>query len=424
MGRLAKRLKWYLENVFGLDRLGPEVRPLCWIYVTYLIIWALQTVFINTLLYRVTGRADSVLGFNMLFYVGCSFFMTLSAYFAKKTSPVVVMRMGACGFILMYLLLFFAIESADKAIVPLALAYGWGLGFYFSGHNTLLTAYTTPSNRDVAVGFLCILQGIITLVMPVLSGFVISLFDGLEGYYLMFGFALLSALLIMLLTTRLKPVQVADRRSRYKLAWQLLRTHATNRIMLASGFSRGLRDGVLAFYLNLLLFQIIQDESLIGFNTLLTGVASILAAWAYGKLVTPASRAKWVVIAVTCLLASFLPLLWWMLPAMLMAASVVNGFFNFFIVNPGQSTDLDVMAATVVAQKCIAETMAFREWMLTLGRCAGMTLVLLMPRTNLGSVLSILILTGSQYALAVCVAVNNRILSRHETRAPLESVKG
>lgn len=47
---------------------------------------------------------------------------------------------------------------------------------------------------------------------------------------------------------------------------------------------RGFRDGTIVFFLNMLLYQFINSEALVGLNAFLGGLAAILSAWLYGRL--------------------------------------------------------------------------------------------------------------------------------------------
>ena len=63
------RLRGRAEGLLGLDRLTGTFRTFVLLHFGFLIFNNLQTVFINTLFFRLTGGADTTLQYNLITYV-------------------------------------------------------------------------------------------------------------------------------------------------------------------------------------------------------------------------------------------------------------------------------------------------------------------------------------------------------------------
>lgn len=163
-------------------------------------------------------------------------------------------------------------------------------------------------------------------------------------------------------------------------------------------FLKGIREGTLAFYLNILLFELIQSEALIGANTLLTGLFSILAYWVLGKRLKPSNRIRYMAGGVTTMLVCTLILFVRMDVITILMFSVINAFFNNFLLSPGNGIYYSVVQKTCPTNTESAEFSTVKSFFLDYGRVAGVLLVMLMPKTTYGSVWGILLLTVLQYA--------------------------
>ena len=167
--------------------------------------------------------------------------------------------------------------------------------------------------------------------------------------------------------------------------------------------------------MNILLFELIQSEALIGVNTLLTGLFSIFAYWVLGKRLKPATRIRYMTGGVTTMLACTLILFVRMDVATILMFSIINAFFNNFLISPGNGIYYSewMPKKTCPTNTESAEFSTVKSFFLDYGRVAGARgLVMLMPKTTHGSIWGILILTVLQYA---AVFVSSLAAKRLET---------
>jgi predicted MFS family arabinose efflux permease len=204
----------------------------------------------------------------------------------------------------------------------------------------------------------------------------------ISGYRVLFGVAIVSVLVQLVVISRFHPIEQLRHRSELRLALKLLFRKAEYKLMLAYDFFRGIRDGTFAFILNMLLFEIITDESVVGINTFLTGIMAITGSWAYGKLVGPGRRIRYSLICVTALMVFCGALYWNMSAAVVMTFTVANAFLQLFLLYSYNNTTYDVISRNQLARKCSAEMFAIREAPIMLGRVLGLWLTTQVPPTG------------------------------------------
>lgn len=265
----------------------------------------------------------------------------------------------------------------------------------------------------MGLGIFGIVSGVTTLIIPVITGFVISLMPGNWGYQVMFAAGMIFVAIQFVLATRLTLEEGSKdrkRKSRYKQTFQLFREKQTLRFMLYAEAIRGARDGIFAFILNMMLFEIIADERLTGINTFLTGIMAIIGSWVYGRFVQPRIRGKYMNISITIILVFTSFLFYKMNAATLMIFTAINAFFQLFINNTNNSNTYDVTSQTKETLLCTREIYGIREVALAVGRIAGLIYGLLAPKSQVGYVVLLSILTLIQYFSAFFIQKTYHIL--------------
>lgn len=422
-GRLIYQLKRHTVETLSLERMSGKFQVLAVNYIFLMVYATLEGVFVNTLLYRITPDISIVIIYRGITYLSSAVFMHLAAYTAHKKNPVTVIRLGGALYLLMYVVLFFGMDYMNIFMYLTAILSGAGGAFYWSGHNTLIPHYTSPSNRDIGVSILCIIQGAAALSVPIISGGVISLGGALFaspsiGYRVMFGIGMITVVAQMRYQRNLPPVEQLVRKSELRRALKLFRKDITFKYMMCFEYLRGFRDGTFGFILNMILFEIITSESLVGVNAFLTGIMAITGAWAYGKLVTPVLRARYTMFATTAMLAFCSLLLFKASAPVVMLFAMINSFSALFVSNAAANSAIDVMTRDTIRRKCLGESLSIREAALTLGRVSGLTILMLFPATMTGRITAMLILTVTQYFLAFFVRKSVRVIGRKSIAEP------
>jgi len=423
MKNALSRIQQHMFDILGLDRMNKSFRLLALSYVFVMFYFTFESVFINTLLYRVNEDGmRAVIIYRSISFISIGIFMQVAAYLSHKASPLFIVRLGATLYLAIFAILFFGINHIGALQHFLAAFGGVGAAFYWMGHNLLLTNYTSKANRDTAMSIMGIVQGIMTLFIPVISGFVISLMPEISGYRVMFFVSTIMVLVHLACLRRFKPIEGIKHKSQLKLAIKLLYRRLTFRYMLVYDYFRGVRDGTFAFFLNMVLFSIISDESIIGINTFLTGTMAITGSWVYGKLVRQNNRFRYGVLGTTVLMAGCSILFFNMSVPTVMFFTVINAFMQLFFQYGFNNTSFDAIAETKLSRECTAEIVGLRELVIMFGRLTGLTITLLVPPSQTGYVLVMLLLTFTQYIAMLFVKLVLNILNRKQNKSVGEVV--
>ena len=421
-----RRLGAFVEESLGLNLLGKDFKKFSLMHCMFNLFQGLVSVYIATLLMRVSGDGDIVRWYNLILYFFTGLMMPVAVMVMRKCNTNLVTRIGILGFIALYSSLLLGMNYADKIMPLLGMIAGIANAFYWITYSTYVTAFTEDSQRDVAMAFVGFINGIITLTMPALSGFVIEQIGGFMGYMVAFGLAFAVAVVTILLSLRLPkhvvPAEVKQRTTHYKQALHDIFHDACWRSgMLAEGM-RGVREGTFNFLLNILLFEAIRSETLTGVNTLLTGLATIVSFWVIGRIVKPDNRVRVMLVGTIILLvASVLPA-FSLSPTSLIVYSTINAFFTQFVINSSNTTFfMLVQKKSTLSMR--EEFFSIREVMLAIGRVLGIVVLFLFPKVQIGYVIAIIVLTLTQFLTTGLCKRATRLLKEEEERSVGESVE-
>ncbi len=411
---LLPRIKRHLAELLGADKMSSSFHFLTINYTFLMVYFTLESVFVNTLIYRVSGDMLDVIKYRAVTHVLNALSMTIGAHISRKRSPITTIKIGGISYLLMYVVLFFGMEHMASLKTIVAIFSGAGAGFYWTGQNILVTHYTTKQNRATGLAIQGIVQGIMTLLVPVISGFVISLMPGNTGYRVMFGVGMLAVILQRFFQGKLTDVVQKTRTSEYRLALKLVWRKMTCKLMLSYEIIRGFREGTFAFFLNMVLFEIITDEGLVGINTFFTGIMAIIGAWAYGKFDASERRVRLFLASTTVLMLMLVVLYWWTNAFTVILFSIVNAIAALFVLYIFNTYSYNVMGQNEIMRQCMGEMCGLRELAINIGRLLGLYTVTLFPQTLKGYVYAMMVLVLSQYPGAFLIKLTRDILDRKD----------
>lgn len=420
MNRGYARIKSRVADALGTAVLSRQFAAFAGVHTCFLIFTNLHGIFINTLLIRLTNDSSVTLWYNVIFYFCFAVSMPLGAIYMRKTSPSVSSRTGIFLYILMYIA-FFALMFTGKLSqgVPLiAVLSAFAATAYWIAYNVMLIEFSGENERDVAISLMGMSGGLVSMVMPTLSGVVIAAFRGMTGYYVMFGISLAVAVLTILLSiTKVPAIASKTRRTYFKIALHDIVTTRVWRICMTCEFVKGLREGTFAFFLNVLLFELVKNEALIGLNTFLSALLAILANWTISRFLRPAHRVRWILTSVTVLFTASLLLFFKLDTMTVILMSVINAFFNITLLNPITSILFSLFGRTAHGAQAKYEFLGIKDLCLGIGRGVGVIIVLLFPRTQTGYLVAICVLTATQYLTAFLASRTVRELQREDAAA-------
>lgn len=371
------------------------------VHTLFLIMTTLPGIFINTFLMAQTDDINIVLMYNGIFFIVGASTMVLAAYVLRRFNPGIVMVIGIVFYNMLYLILLILQEDASQYFILLGMVIGIADGFYWISYGTLLATCTRLENRDKGLAVISISGSVVNLVVPLFSGFLISHISGTKGYLTVFGLAFSVALLTACTALTLPKGQSAKEPVQYKNTFALIRKESCLQFGLLGQCGKGIREGTFTFIMGTLLFKLVQNELLIGFNTFLSAIAAILSFAIVTRVLTRYNRAKYMGIAVCTLMVCNLLALFMMSAATLIVFSVIDAFCTGFICNSCYSTFLDSMHVVPEAAARAPELFAINDCVLAVGRCGGLAIMILVNILSGGKIVwlfaGVAILTGSQF---------------------------
>ena len=389
-----------------------------------LAITALLSIFINSFILRASEGSgsgiDTALIYNMVTYGSQPVFMLAAVWVVRKLSPRHSQRIGFLFFALLFLFIIIVGEKAgtDYFLVP-AFFRSAGAGFYYVTYSFQIIEYTTDDNRDAASGISGTISSVIALVFPLLSGLFLSAFSGsFTGYRIFFGFLLAITLLAFIFSLKLVPLKSAidplDKKTHIKDAFKGLFSVGIGRSILVMTFFKGVRSGAMTFFVELLIFNAIRNESLLGLNSTIGKIAAILGALLYGVIVTPRLRARSVAVASTFIILAAAALFFSSDWIVLIIFSAFNSGLNIFITEPELTLYFTVIGSIDGIKGKAGEVHTVNEIFLAAGEVLGIGLTLaagiLFPESSIAATAAIVALTASQYFCAGLISSITRKL--------------
>lgn len=396
MNRLINKI----NNIFSLKELSPDFLRFSLLHSLFLSFILIQSFFINTLLFRLTSDKSIVALYNVLTWFFVAFFMTIAVIVVKKTSLRFIFIISIIFYIIMYIFFLNFMSELNDHILLISLLFSVGGGFYWIGFSYSLLSLNSESQKPLALAWLGIIATIVNLIIPTFAGYIISLFDGISGYYVIFFIALVFAVLSIITAITMPKIQYDDKRTKFRSAFSEIKRNKSLSFSLLGEFTRAIREGAFMFLLNILLFEIIQNEFIIGLNVLICSIITLVAQWQTARITYKFKYHKIINFSTTVLVVSLFLLLFNFSPTTIILISVVNGFFNAFLINPSMNIFFSAVAAADSDNNIRFEVISFREYLLFAGRALGILIVFSMPATPQGYTLGMIILTASQYLMS------------------------
>lgn len=356
-------------------------------------------VFINTFLLKATGEFNVALKFNMIVFIAQACVMVASVFLVRKKTVLVSIRFGLVLYAMIYLSFIVLGERMAGSYVLIALIFAAAGGFITLPYGVLLSEFTSDKNRDMAIGFLNMWFGITALAMPVFSGILISSFAGFAGYRVMFAVALAIVILSLYLSTKVAPSAPLARESHFKVVLGYFLKHRVDRLMFLASTLSSIREGVFRFILTLILYQYLKNEAIIGANSLVCGIAAVLASWAYGKIVRPDNRFLCMIVSVTVMLMGSLLMLFDTGAFAIVLFGVLSSLGSIFIVSPQDNYTYLLLQVVGRTRDKRPEYQTIKEFFIAGGRNIGILLTLLMIDRGFGYIVPLICVIASQYLM-------------------------
>lgn len=354
---------------------------------------AILTLFVNTFLLNAFGSFSAeVLLYNGIMALVQPIAMFTALWVTSRKNALVAQRIGFVfyGLALTVLCLF-----GDKvsAFYPLfAALISFGAGYYYTTYGSQMLTYTEDGNRDLIAGITGVVGAVISILLPLLSGFLITIFDKNTGYRIVFGIAALLALGALLTSLRLPQIPKHNRKGSIgKVFRTILKDRNGRLIMVANGLSNCCGFTV-PIYVTLLFYNLAPNELLISVNSTVGYVVTLLGSSLYGILVTKKNRVGFSVGSAILVMLPCLGMLFGLNIIMIMVFQAVYSLSLTFRSTPILNTHFKVVEKLGLRSEYGAEVHFVREFFVSVGRSLGLALVWIIPQTTVGAVTVLLCL--------------------------------
>lgn len=236
---------------------------------------SMSGVFLNLYLWRLTHSVAVNGTYNIIVYILTPIGFALGGWMIKKKDRMVSYRLGIMLIGLFYLSVIIAQEALVKYYVAFAIFNGLAAAFYWVGYLTLMYDVSTEQNRIRYLAYNMIFFTLASLAGPALAGFIIRLREGLSGYTIVFGIAFCMFLLAALISLKIKASSGHHRVYYLKWTGLIMKKNRDWLKALLGFFGMGLLQGTMLFLPNILLFQVMPREDIVGYLGVLYSSLSI-----------------------------------------------------------------------------------------------------------------------------------------------------
>ncbi len=371
----------------GYSRLPQKARLFIGMQVMFAGVSAILSLFINTFLLKTYGSFSvQVIIYNaVLAFVQPGAMFTALAV-ARRGGALTVQRIGFVFYVLALTILC-VFGNGVSAYYPLfAVALSFAAGYYYSAYSAQVLSYTEDGNRDLISGITAMVGAVISVLLPILSGWLIVTFDEGTGYRIVFGIAAVLALGAYLTTLRLPKIPAPERAHTFWRTLTAILGDRNGRLIMAANTLSNCASFTVPIYVTLLFYNLVPNEFLISVSSTIGYGVHFLGALLYGQLVTGRNRTVYSVAAAVLVTLPCLAMLFGLNIYMIMVFQAVFGLATTFMSAPVLNTHFKVAEALGLHGESGPEVHLVREFFVTTGRLLGLALVWFVPRTNAGAV--------------------------------------
>jgi MFS transporter, YQGE family, putative transporter len=387
------RLKISLEYHTGLAEIPAATKKFIFTHFNFLLFTTIPGVFINTFFFNQDGKISTVSIYTAITCFGMALVMHISSQISLKKSPAYVLRLGVAIFNIFYITLLLLQSNAAKFMILLGILNAIASGFYWQGYNEMMKLCTSEGIFDKTVSLIGLAGAVVTLVIPLISGLIITYCPGQIGYTIIFAISFVFSLYTTYLTTQLEKSKIAGK-SNLKGVYRYI---FTNKSVLAANFAelmRGIRNSAFPLFLTIIFYKLVSNEALLGVNNMLCGLASILSYIIAGRVLRPGNRLKSILTACLISIVLFLPMFYSMNPAVIFVLAIVNACICAFIDNPAIAFFYSLFEKPIDGIT-FSQIMSVREIFFATGRAIGLVLLIIFSRSNLMLAIFVLLLNIS-----------------------------
>ncbi len=360
----SKKQSDIMKEKLKLER---DAKILLLIAGLFTIALGLSNTFVNIFIWRIKKDFISIGYFNLFIHITTPITFILAGYISKKKDGTIALRIGIFFHAIYFFLILILKNGAANYLIFLGSFLGIAAGFYWLAFHVLSFDLTNDMNRDTFNSYNGMISSLSGMFAPISAGFIISRMFKLTGYYLIFGISFSIFIIIVVISLFLHTHKVGN-------DFKLLKTIKTcekscNSIIVGTLFF-GIRNGVIMFLINLLIFITLKSELSIGKISLLGAFISVFSFQVIEHFMKPVKRKLFLWTGAIMMFFSVSTLYLHINLTTLIIFTLINSFFAPFFNVPFNSASYNILDKTNKSNERI-EFIIYKEIFLNIGRIIG-----------------------------------------------------
>lgn len=393
-----QNLKKRLLIMIGAEGFSDNLINFSVVQTFFIFATTLSDVFVSVFLYKSNGNDFLLVAkFQFFKYIFEATAFTIALLIIKRRNVLSCMKSGIVCYIIAYVILLTFKTKSRKIFIIVALLVGFGSGFYWMGYHTLTRRYTTTENRQAAFGFISLISNAIATIAPPISGLITKKMPGFGGYIIIFSIS--AATFIATAFYSRKLTYESDEKIDIRLVGlmrQILKYAGTRKVMIGEVL-RGIRDGVVLYYINVLVYYASSSEFIVGLSLAAKNLLMILAYMYVKRLRTSSERCNTAVITgVAEVILLFAMLATGLIDGsvnatLIMIYSVVYILFYVLAYNHGQLAVYDTMEYAGRIRNTDYEMVTIRHYAAEIGRVIIISILIALPTNPIYGVMLLIV---------------------------------
>lgn len=255
----------------------------------YSLALGLSKIFVNIFLWKQSNNFVLIATYNLMHYVFSSISFIIAGWLSKKKNGIWPLRLGITIFSLFFIAILLMRNQVIDYYILFGIVFGIALGFYWLAFNVLSFDFTTTNNRDTFNGYNGCIAGIANAITPIIAAYIIEKNEELTGYTIVFAISLFLFVILILVSLLLKSEHYGEKLDYTKIFNKDNKEWHTLRKAIAFW---GLRDVVIIFLINILIFRTTKSEVTLGNLTLMAYLISSISYVLEQKFIKP--KLRWI----------------------------------------------------------------------------------------------------------------------------------
>lgn len=354
---------------------------------------ALSGTFVNVYLWKVSNELALIGWFALSFQIANVITVWVAGKWVKERNKMNSLRLGVALSALFYVLVLFLQKQAVDYVFVLGLVQGTAAGFFWLAFNVIYFEVTGPNNRDKFNGWAGLLGSGAGMVAPWISGFLITQMTDMKGYRLIFAISLGIFLIGVAVSFFLRKREVSGSYEWFYAFKNLKNKQSPWRSAIPALTAQGIREGVFAFIIGLLVYIVTNNELQVGNFALITSAVALVSFWLAGKYLKPKYRNISMLVGTLAIILSVFPFFWKVNYTTLLIFGIGTAIFFPLFTIPMISSVFDIIGKDNNSAEHRVEFVVLRELGLSAGRMLGIVLFIVVTSWSMDQqVLNILLL--------------------------------